>query len=276
MPRKFLFELTVIIVGVILNFNLYANGDSLKLRTDGVNMNKVCGFWKNLDMKSDQAKRLIEESTDQSIYSEFDLETLKGHSLEEILYILSLTERGRKFLAELLPLYDEGDLEFIDMQSDKANTLTDKRPGGLYREGKMFVDYENPMGYILPNFFHNGILALDFINTPFDTELPKLEGYCSDLRTTPKTDSNWQELAEKIVTITFKVLNAQVKAYKATDVLISELIEISPEFKQALFIMIDNGAWVYPMTEDAFRDVMINEKGFGKTTVDSYLERNPW
>lgn len=230
-----------------------------------------------------------------SRYDRFDLTSRIEHSLNEIFYLLSLTDRGREFLKTFLPKFGRGDVKILSTRSEKAIDLPSP-PGSLafYFQGTIYVDFESDLTRLLPIFVHEGTHAIDLAKTQKDQVLGKFFATKTehDRVLANLLDMNPEELSQndtsRLTALSQSIevlkskeeeilLASEHKAFRAHISFIDNMAEVFPEYLQALNVFIKNREWkVYPFDEDDFRITMEFGYNISENSIDKYFNSHNW
>lgn len=233
---------------------------------------------------------LIESIEKQASRRNINLTSRVGHSLEEILYLLSFVPIGRAFLDDFIPRYLKGDFTIESVRSEAAKGAPSVAEAlAFYWQGHIFVDFESDLARLLPIFIHEGTHALDLAMTGKDqilfglvdaTKKHEILGKTFDeldsegRREYSRLDHLVEQLKDQESEI---LLAAEHKAFRVHEKFITQLASVATPYQKAVEYFVSAGEFgVYPMNQGTFIWIMKSTYQKDPSEVDRYFEQHRW
>jgi hypothetical protein len=276
-----------------------ASWDEMIVRVDATDTAEALKFWDEIlssnNAKSPRIARWslhfgIIRSSKQGTY---DLTEIKSHSLSELLYLLSLTTKGREILNDFVPLFLDKKVNFKAVQSNQSSGIASSGVQAGYGLGIINIDYQQILLLALPNLLHEMKHAVDICGSEHEkmmyqrVEMSKrynellLKSISVGL--TPIEADEMQSLREKIqeikIIIKKSVLDYEHKAYRAQELFIEEFVKRFPVYSQAIKLFYRDHSKVYigyPINKAIFSTLMIKAYDLTLEELEEYFKAHKW
>ena len=152
------------------------------LRVDKDLRSKAEAFWQdfreNADCDKQRKEMLVKLVLEYSHKKSFDLDKVEEHDLNKAFYIISLCERGRKFLGEFLPLYVSEKVGIYAIEKEEQG-VEDKLPiSSYYNAGEVHLILDKALSGLLWDIVHEGTHAIDLSGKIDDFTLHSMLLFC--------------------------------------------------------------------------------------------------
>lgn len=301
---KSIFRLTFLTI-TIFTASLFADEDfpTVTLKVSGELAKSTLEFWNQQKLKGKKVDELAETVKEVSKRGEFDMFEKREWTAGELLYLISVTPRGRKLLVSLLPLIASDTVKIKDVSEiPKAELPTLAFAGVYYLDVKtIYLKLKHDLYHLLPILVHEGTHAVDAeleANVKLWAEVRKLTGAITVAK---KRYESLKGYDEEVIQALLKartdfnaffpkmadeLFTAEHRAYRAQGIFAKDLDAIVTHSKGRKFSDLKGG---YQQPEDwSDFEYTMQRAAIGEKTVDGhkyvitleslreYLKKHEW